>query len=294
MSSDDQEFARKKFPWARGAFELEGLVAAAGAWVVGLLLGMLWAPLFWLGFVAAGVCLMAGRRAGRTPPEEADAVCAPVDGIVRSIDTAVPPSELRMGTGALTRIRVASSPASTNIIYAPIAGGIDALVMEEGDPSRVVASDADAVGLSTVYVAVTSPDGSVGLRVATGGLGPRLDMEVEARDAVRVGRRIGKRRLGGWSDIYLPASFALAARPGMTLVGGETLLGTWTLQDGATRTIEAVVAEVVEPDHEIFDEEPVEDERKIDDETAAKQGDRDDDPSEMFARLRREAEKSSD
>ena len=75
MSSDEQEFARKKFPWARGAFELEGLVAAAGAWVVGLLLGMLWAPLFWLGFAAAGVCLLAGRRAGGSgaPPGGAGA-----------------------------------------------------------------------------------------------------------------------------------------------------------------------------------------------------------------------------
>ena len=55
----DEDFSRKSFPWMRAGFDLEGYVGALAAWLVGILMGIVWGPLFWLGFFAAIVILFA-------------------------------------------------------------------------------------------------------------------------------------------------------------------------------------------------------------------------------------------
>lgn len=215
---------RARFAWARTGFDLEGLVGAVAAWLAGVLLGLLWDPLFWIGFGAALVILLAARRVRRTPPDAATAIVAPVDGVVVDARRMAPPAELRLAGEESVRIRIASSPASPNPILAPIAGEVEAILMETGDPSVVMAMEPDTHGLSNAYLTLTGETGQVGLRVATGGLGPRLDIDLETGDPVRLGRQLGKRRLGGWCDVYLPADLSAAVWPGMTLVAGETVL----------------------------------------------------------------------
>lgn len=323
MADANNEFSNTTFPWARTGFDLEGIAGALASWLIGILLGMIWGPLFWLGFIAAVICLLATRRAGRTMPEAPDAVVAPCDGVITEITTETPPTELRMKDMARTRIRVSSSPASPTGIYAPMAGGIEAVISEEGDPSRIVALSPDALGLSVAFVAVSSGDADAGLRIAAAGLGPRIDIDVEAADAVRAGRQLGKRRMGGWCDIYLPDGFKTSLVPGMTLVGGETSLGVWVgerpevevvpagLDEIATEAAEIEneaeeeleVPEDTEPETEVEVEAETETTTEVETDASpepeaeaepATDAEEDkEDPSEMFAKLRREAEKAS-
>lgn len=223
-------------PWLRSSFDLEGVVGALAAWLFGILLGILWSPLFWLGFIGAAIVLMATRRVSRTLPEHETRVLAPVDGVVASVTSISPPAELRLGMNELTRIRIASSPFSPNPVYAPITGQVTASVVEVGDPSVPYASSADAHGLSIAYVTIGDGTQDVGLRLASGGLGPRLDIELEAGDMMRVGRKIGQRRLGGWVDIYLPDGIEAAVWPGMTLVACETELARKASDDWVVRS----------------------------------------------------------
>lgn len=323
MADANNEFSNTTFPWARTGFDLEGIAGALASWLIGILLGMIWGPLFWLGFIAAGVCLLATRRAGRTMPEAPDAVVAPCDGVVTEITTENPPTELRMKDMKRTRIRVSSSPASPTGIYAPMAGGIEAIVREEGDPSRIVALSADALGLNVAFVTISSGGSDAGLRIAAAGLGPRIDIDVEAADSVRAGRQLGKRRMGGWCDIYLPDGFATALVPGMTLVGGETSLGTWVGERPEVEVVPAALDEIAteaaeiveeaeekvetpeEPETEVEAESEAEiaedietdtspeTEPEAEAETSPNSEEDEEDPSEMFAKLRREAEKAS-
>lgn len=218
------DFERKRFAWARSGFDMVGIVGAIAAWLVGLLLGVVWDPLFWIGAAAAVLFLLATRRSTRTPPADPDAVVSPVDGVVVSAVQTSPPSELRLPGGDWTRLRISSSPASISGVYAPMAGEVASVISEAGEPSVAIAMDADAHGLAAAYVNLASGERQMGLRLATGGLGPRLEMEVEAGDAVRIGRKLGLRRAGGWCDVYLPAGVELVVEPGMTVVAAETRL----------------------------------------------------------------------
>lgn len=299
----DSDLSRESFPWLRSGFDLEGYVGALAAWLVGILLGIIWGPLFWIGFVAAIVILLATRTAERTVPDAEDVIVAPTDGMIVSVDGATPPDELRLAGGGWTRVRVSVGPTKTNGIYAPMDGAIDHVIRETGDPAAFAAMKPDRPGLTVAFVAFESGARSVGMRYATGGLGPRLEIDKEAGDAVRLGRGIGTLRLGGWYDLYVPADMNVLPVPGQTLIGSETIIGRF---GGApSDTVEPDVAEEPETSNEEDAvDEPVEAEIVMDEEDEltleALSGEddpadkEDEDVSEMFARLKKEARKVQD
>jgi len=301
----DEDFSRKSFPWLRAGFDLEGYVGALAAWLVGILLGIVWAPLFWIGFFAAIVILFATRTAERTSPDAEDLITAPTDGVVVAVGGATPPDELRMDGARWTRIRISIGPTKTNGIHAPMDGAIDHVILESGDPAAFAAMKPDRPGLAVAFVSLESGERSVGMRLATGGLGPRLEIANEAGDAVRLGRNIGTLRLGGWCDLYVPSDVEVLPRPGQTLICAETVIGRF---GGASPDLfdrededEIPAPQVEEPE----DAEPVEAELVIDEEDeltleelagedSKTEADEDEDVSEMFARLRKEAKKMQD
>ncbi|MEL6569711.1 MAG: phosphatidylserine decarboxylase [Pseudomonadota bacterium] len=315
MIDSSTDLERRRFPWALARIDLWGMIGAVGALLIGTLLSMLWGPLFLLGLFAMVVAVLATRKAERTPPSDAAAIVSPVDGVLVSVSTGLPPAELRLSGGDFTRLRVASSPASTTSIHAPMSGEIFSLIEEAGDSSMRFASDPDEAGLANAYATFTSGEDAVAIRVVTGGLGPRLDITAETGDAVRVGRDIGYRRLGGWCDVWVPAGSALAVWPGMTLKGAETRLVQLGAQaevgqgDLANVAAEAVPFEMPQLDEDAEDapaaegetvgdakpeEAPVEaepeeapkTERHSEDDGVVK------DATEQFARLRKKVESS--
>nr|WP_070960165.1 phosphatidylserine decarboxylase [Hyphomonas sp. Mor2] len=302
----DEDFSRKSFPWLRAGFDLEGYVGALAAWLVGILLGIVWGPLFWIGFFAAIVILFATRTAERTPPEAEDLITAPTDGLVVSVGGATPPDELRLEGAGWTRVRISVGPTKTNGIHAPMDGAIDHVILETGDPAAFAAMKPDRPGLAVAYVSLESGARSVGLRLATGGLGPRLEIANEAGDAVRLGRNIGTLRLGGWCDLYVPSDVEVLPRPGQTLVCSETVIGRFGSASADLFENDMQTAAPVEADDAPADEdEPIEAELVIDEEDeltleelagedATSDEDEEEDVSEMFARLRKEAKKIQD
>lgn len=299
----DTDLSRETFPWLRSGFDLEGYVGALAAWLVGILLGILWGPLFWIGFVAAIVILLATRTAERTVPDVENIVVAPSDGMIVSVGGATPPDELRLEGAGWTRVRVSVGPTKTNGICAPMDGAIDHVIRETGDPAAFAATKPDRPGLTIAYIALESGERSVGMRYATGGLGPRLEIDKEAGDAVRLGRGIGTLRMGGWYDLYVPSEMVVLPVPGQTLIGSETIIGRF---GGASSDLfdrdEAEKADSSAEEEQV--DEPVEAELVMDeddeltlealsgeDETADKE---DEDVSEMFARLKKEARKIQD
>ncbi len=313
MPETDSDFSRKTFPWLRSGFDLEGYVGALAAWLVGILLGLLWSPLFWIGFAAAVVILFATRTAERTPPLGDNLIVAPCDGMVASMGGVTPPDELRLEGSGWTRIRISVGPTKSNGLYAPIDGAIDHVIRETGDPAAFAAMKPDRPGLALAYVALESGARSAGFRVATGGLGPRLEISSEPGDAVRMGRNIGTLRLGGWCDIYVSSDAQIEVIAGQTLIGSETILARFGGRGADIFEPEMVAEEAsivpVAPlpiDEEEPDDLPPPDPDSEDALTLEKiagamseakaeaESGEEEDVTEMFARLRKEARKTYD
>jgi len=298
------EIERRSMPWLNVVFDWEGVAAAAAAFLAALLLGWIWAPLFWIGFVAMVAALAAGRWSRRSPPDIVDGVVAPCDGIVLSIERSEPPTALRLSTEDTVRVRISSSPLASNKLYTPIAGGVDLISFAQGEPNVPVAFRPDDDGLTRAYVTFESAGEQAGMALATGGLGPRLELGVETGDVVRLGRAFATRRLGGWCDLYLPASMAVMVWPGQTLVGGETVIGR--LHAMADDDFGADIEEVAVPERKkdaapaaaapvaaaaAEEEAAAEDEDFFDDYPEPDEVSAPEDPAAIFARLREAARK---
>lgn len=285
-----EDLERKTTPWLTGGLDWEGVAAALAALLVALLLGWIWSPLYWIGFAAMVAALMAARWANRYVPDLADGIVAPCDGIVVSVTPADPPGELRMSDGPARRIRISSSPAGTNRLYAPIAGSVESLAVEAGEQTVPLAMRPDDSGLAVAYLTFGSRGQKVGVRLASGGLGPRQDIEVEEGDILRLGRVFGKRRLGGWCDVYVPASAGNLVWVGQSLIGGETVLGR--LKSGDEDEVSDLEEELAEEEEALLIEE--EEATEDDDYPEPDEAVAPEDPAVMFARLREAARNSPD
>ena len=210
-------------PWYRATFDLEGLGFGALALVLAIILGSVFWPLGLIFYLAFAVIILASRDCERTSPEGTGLVLSPCDGVVESVSEVAPPRELRWDQPEVLRVRIASSPFSVNGMRAPITGNVESFLIEPGAPTAL-STDADNTDLKEAFILMSGEEKSVGLRIATGGLGPRLDIDLEAGDGVRAGRKIGVRRLGGWCDVYLPPGSSVSLLAGMTVIAGETKL----------------------------------------------------------------------
>ncbi len=310
MAGTKKAGSRARFPWFRVGFDIEGIAGALAAYLIGLLLGLVWGPLFWLGVAGVVVILLATRSAVRTPPDSLEAVVAPCDGVVVSIEDVEPPLELRLDADRSTQIRISSSPASANMILAPIEGVLKTLVTESGDPARILNVSPEGSGQAAAFATIEGEAGAVGLRTSAGGLGPRLHLVTELGDTARLGRKIGVRRLGGWTDVFLPLGADVAVQEGQSLIGGETIICQALAEARAQAGPHPSVAEVIEVAHEPEvqsspDDEPEasppEPETEIEPETGSENasstsGDDETDAAtaRLFEKLKREAAKASD
>jgi len=127
MASQTRPIETRRYPWARGGFDLEGWIAAIAALFVGLLLGWIWSPLFLLGLAAAVVAMLASRHSPRTAPLEDGIVVAPVDAVVHSVREGVPPTALGLEQTSGLRVRLSSAPFVQNRVLAPLSGTVSTL-----------------------------------------------------------------------------------------------------------------------------------------------------------------------
>jgi phosphatidylserine decarboxylase len=224
MASQTRPIETRRYPWARGGFDLEGWVAAIAALVVGLLLGWIWSPLFLLGLGAAVLALLASRHSPRLAPVSDEFIVAPVDAVVHSVRESVPPKELGLPSEIALRVRLSSAPYVQNRVLAPASGTIAALQHDAGRQGVIIAPDPETDGLERVFLTIAGDKMTVGCDIKVAGFGPRLDPDIRESDAVSVGDVVGKRRLGGWCDVWLPEGTRALVRPGQSVLAGETVL----------------------------------------------------------------------
>ncbi|MCC6983996.1 MAG: phosphatidylserine decarboxylase [Bauldia sp.] len=195
------------------------------AWLgfLALVLAWLWTPLFWLGLAATLLAIYAFRDPERIAPADAAAVLSPADGRVKSVDRAVPPAELQLGSDKRIRIALAVGPFDVRVNRAPIAGTVAQLVHRPRSRARPARGETRA-DVEQNALAIVSGRSSIGV-VQNGGVVPRSIRSLVAEgDAVTAGQRFGLLAFGSEVDLYLPADAAVTVVAGQTALAGETIL----------------------------------------------------------------------
>ncbi|MCR4266868.1 phosphatidylserine decarboxylase [Nitratireductor sp. ZSWI3] len=188
-----------------------------------LLLGLLWGPLFWIGLALTGWCVYFYRDPERVTPVDDRLVISPADGFVSYVGPAVPPAELGMGPGEMTRISVFMNVFSCHINRAPVRGRVSLI---EHRPGRFLNAELDKASVENERngLVIESPHGPIPVVQIAGLVARRIVCWAEAPGALAVGERFGLIRFGSRVDVYLPQTAMPRVAVGQTAVGGETVI----------------------------------------------------------------------
>ena len=196
----------------------------AGGLVVAVLLGLLSAPLFWLGLLVTAWMVYFFRDPPRVTPQGDELVVSPADGVIQAIAPRRPPPELALGEAPRTCISVFLNVFDVHVNRAPVGGRIARLVYHPGKFLNA-ADDKASEDNERQSLRIETAQGDVfGLALIAGLIARRIVCAVAEGDVLDAGQRVGLIRFGSRCDVYLPDGIAPLVAVGQRAVAGETVL----------------------------------------------------------------------
>lgn len=209
----------------------EGYRFIAIFFVVSLVLGLLWKPLFWIGMILTLWCAYFFRDPVRVTPQDDDLVISPADGRVSSVQTIVPPAELNLGTAPMLRISVFMNVFNCHVNRAPMSGRITAISYKEGSFLNAeldkASEDNERNGLT-----IQTAHGEIGVVQIAGLVARRILCWARPLDQIAAGERFGLIRFGSRLDVFLPISARPRVMVGQMAIAGETVLAEFGSDKG--------------------------------------------------------------
>lgn len=203
-------------------FIIGGIVVA----VIGL---VLWYPLTWLGLLFTLFCLYFFRDPERVLPPRADVFVAPADGLVVSIEQAIPPAELGLSPEPRTRVAIFLSVLDVHVNRTPIAGTVQKVAYHPGlflSAAEDKASDDNE--RNSLLLRTAGGQDVVVVQIA-GLIARRIICEVSEGQLLMAGQRFGIIRFGSRTDLYLPQGCLPLVAVGQRMIGGETVIAEMPL-----------------------------------------------------------------
>jgi len=211
----------------------EGHVFIGAFLIASFILGILWAPLGWLGVIATCWCVYFFRDPERTTPDKAGLVVSPADGMVTSIEEATPPIELDMGDEALTRISIFLSVFNVHVNRVPIGGTVTTLEYHPGKFFNATLDKASEENERQSAVVTTEDGKKIAFVQIAGLIARRIVCNLNEKQTVKTGERYGIIRFGSRADVYLPKGVNPLVIEGQQAVGGETVLADLNSKEDA-------------------------------------------------------------
>lgn len=196
---------------------------------IAILLGLVSTSLFWIGVILTAWCTYFFRDPQRVTPVDDKLVISPADGIVSAVGPAVPPRELGLGSGEMTRISIFMNVFSCHVNRAPARGVISAI---EHRPGKFLNAELDKASSENERngLVIETPNGRMGVVQVAGLVARRIVCWSEAGNDIAAGERFGLIRFGSRVDVYLPEGAVAKVANGQTAVAGETVIAEFDAQ----------------------------------------------------------------
>ena len=195
----------------------------AGFAVVTGVMGLFSTSLFWIGLILTAWCAYFFRDPDRVTPTDDRLVISPADGVVSAVGPAVPPRELGLPDGEMTRISVFMNVFSCHVNRSPVRGRISRI---EYRPGKFLNADLDKASQENERngLVIETPNGTVAAVQIAGLVARRILCWSGTGENITVGERFGLIRFGSRVDVYLPQGAVPRVAVGQTAVAGETVI----------------------------------------------------------------------
>lgn len=192
--------------------------------VVTLVLFWIADPLGWLGVLATVWCVYFFRDPPRVTPIRDGLIISPADGVVRSVEPAVPPAELGMGEARRLRIAVFMNVFDVHVNRVPASGEITGLHYHPGKFFNASLDKASEENERQALRMTTTDGKDIAFVQIAGLVARRILCTAFIGQHVRAGERFGMIRFGSRVDVYLDDGMVPMVMPGQRAVAGETVL----------------------------------------------------------------------
>jgi phosphatidylserine decarboxylase len=198
-----------------------------------LLLGWIWSPLGWIGWILTLWCAYFFRDPPRVTPARDGLVISPADGRVDLVGFFTPPAELEMGEKPLPRITIFMSVFDCHVNRAPVAGRISKVAYR---PGLFLSADLDKASEDNERqgMVIDIERARIGVVQIAGLLARRIVPFDNMKEgvALQAGERFGLIRFGSRVDVYLPEGTKALVGVGQRAVAGETVLADLASKEG--------------------------------------------------------------
>lgn len=176
------------------------------------------------GLASAAATATFFRHPHRVPPNRIGVVVAPADGEVALVDTAVPPTELNLGSEPLPRVSIFLSVLDVHVQRSPVGGIVREVVHRPGKFLSADLADASEVNERNSMLLETRDGHRVAVVQIAGLLARRIVCDAGVGDTLPIGDTYGLIRFGSRVDTYLPAGTTLLVERGQRTIGAETVI----------------------------------------------------------------------
>ncbi len=200
--------AREGMPYILTPAVLAVVLLALGYWFVALVF------LFLAGFMAYFF-----RDPARVPPQDANLIVSPADGLVTRVSSLSPNPE-----HSSTLISIFLSPLDVHINRSPIAGRITNVSYTKGkflmatDEKASLVNEQNALTIQGEKITIVC-------KQIAGILARRIICWKHAGDEVKLGERFGLIKFSSRTDVLLPEGVEVLVSQGMRVRGGVTVIG---------------------------------------------------------------------
>ena len=198
----------------------------AGFFVLAVILGFIWKPLFWVGLIATLWCVYFFRDPARVTPDDPSLVVSPADGVVSAIRPRVPPAEMALGNLPLPCVSVFLNVFDVHVNRTPVAGTVLTRAYHPGKFLNAANDKASDDNERQSFRVRTLSGAEVGVVQIAGLVARRIVGFVNEGETLHPGQRIGLIRFGSRCDVYLPAGIEPQVVVGQRAVAGETVLAS--------------------------------------------------------------------
>jgi len=174
-----------------------------------------------IAWVLVGFLLFFYRDPDRQLPADKNAIIAPADGKILSIEKV---TENEFLQAPAIKISIFMSPINVHVNWIPISGQVEYYRYQKGKFLKAYVPESSAENEQTI-IGINNGQVKVLFKQISGILARRIVCRVKEGDRVERGMKFGLIKLGSRVDIFLPIQIKVHAKLNQRVVGGESILG---------------------------------------------------------------------
>ena len=194
--------------------------------LITVVIGWLWSPLFFVGFLITIWCIYFFRNPERFPPEDKnnDIIVSPADGKIVEISKVIPDEEVGLPKNSYVKVGIFMNVFNVHVNRSPMKGTI---IGKNYIPGLFFNASLDKSSKENERLALAMDVGEnckIAFVQIAGLIARRIVTDVEVGKELKIGDVFGLIRFGSRVDLYFPEDSMNKVLLGQTTIAGETVI----------------------------------------------------------------------